>query len=175
MRNDCLTALLIILFSGNIYSQISQRDSLLLEISTEKNDTNRIRLLVQLGMNYAENDSMASVYLKEAYDLSLGRNYRYGRAFGQYYEVLELSQDGRYDQAIDKCKQCIESIDSLNLKVGVSVDEHSFTFQFSGQAGGKVPVLFRKSLTYYKSHGPIENTAICFHGIAGYYYSPCRL
>jgi hypothetical protein len=168
MRDRWLIIILFFLFSGISIARHSESDSLLMLISNETNDTSRIRLLVQLGMNYAGNDSLASVYLKEAYDLSAKNNYRYGLAFGQYYEVLELSRDGRFDEAIDKCKQCVESIDSLNINVGGPLMNIRFLFNSAGRQEAKFQYYSEKA-AYYKSHGPPENLAICYHAIAGYY------
>ena len=92
-----LTLLLIFLFNGINYGQTTEADKLRLQIVKETNDTVKINLLVKLGLNYAENDSLAIIYLKEAYELSVKKNYSYGLAFGQYYKVLQLTDIGKYD------------------------------------------------------------------------------
>jgi tetratricopeptide (TPR) repeat protein len=168
-RNSWSTAVLIILFAVSSLAQSSDADKLWLQISQEDNDTSRIKLLIQFGLNYAGNDSLASVLLKEAYDLSVKNKYRYGIAYGQYYDVLKLWQEGRIDQAIDKGKQCIEAIDSLHLVVGSPLVNIRFLFNLAGRQEERFNFYTEKA-AYYKSHGPPENLAVCYHAIAGYYY-----
>jgi tetratricopeptide (TPR) repeat protein len=168
-RCSWLTIFLIILFSGNSFGQQSEADKLRLQIAKETDDTNRIKLLIQLGMNVAENDSVAILSLKEANDLSVKKKYRYGLAYSQYYEVLDLCQKDRYEEAIHKCKQCIEELDSMHLVVGSPLVNIRFLFNQTGQQEEKFKYYSEKA-AYYKLHGPIENLTVCYHGIAGYYY-----
>jgi tetratricopeptide (TPR) repeat protein len=161
--------LLILLFNGNSFSQLSERDKLRLNINKAKNDTTRINLLIKFGLDYAENDSVAIICLREAYDLSLKKKYRYGMAFGQYYEVLDMARNGRYDEAIHKCKQCIEAIDSMHLIVGAPLVNIRFLYNSAGRQEEKFQYYSQKAV-YYKRHGPSENLANCYHGIAGYYW-----
>jgi hypothetical protein len=172
MKNTTLICLLIIflfiLFSSKSFAQTSVADKLRLEILAETDDTSRIKLLINLGLNYSENDSMASIYLKNAYELSVKENFRYGLAYGQYYKVLELTENCNYNEAIDKCKQCIESIDSLHFVVGGPLVNIRFWFNFAGKQEEKFKYYSEKA-AYYKQYGPMRNLATCYHGIAGYY------
>ena len=161
--------LLILLNGGNISGQQSEADKLRLQINKAKNDTSKINLLIKFGLNYAENDSVAINYLKEAYDLSVKKHYRYGQVYGQYYKVLELAEKGRYDEAIHKCKQCIEAIDSMHLIVGGPLVNIRFLYNSAGKQEEKFQYYSQKA-TYYKRNGPSENLVICYHGIAGYYW-----
>ena len=168
-RSSWLTIILIILVIGNTFAQLSDRDRLLEQIPKENNDTNRIKLLIQLGLNYAENDSLAIIYLKEAHDLSVKNKYRPGLAYGQYYEVLKLWLEGSIDEAIDKDKQCIEAIDSLHLVVGSPLVNIRFLYNIALRQEEKFQFYSEKA-AYYKRYGPMENLAVCYHGIAGYYW-----
>jgi tetratricopeptide (TPR) repeat protein len=163
-----LTILTFLLSDLNAAAQQSEADRLRLHISKETCDTGRIKLLVQLGLNYAENDSLAIAYLREAYDLSLKNKYRYGLAFGKYYEVLELWQKGKYDEAISKCKECIETIDSLHLTVGVPLVNLRFLYNSAGKQKEKFRYYSEKA-AYYKRNGLSENLTLCYHCIGGYY------
>jgi hypothetical protein len=169
MRISWYIRLLILFFSGSALSQTSGEDKLLLQISKETNDTSRIRLLIDFGFNSASSDSMASRYLKQAYDLSVKKIFRYGMAFGQYYKVLELSEKGRYDKAIDQCKQCIEAFDSMHL-IGLGpLLQMGYLFKSAGRQEEQVRYYSEKA-AYYRRHGPALNQAACYHSLAGYYH-----
>jgi adenylate cyclase len=170
-KNILLIIFLMLLLSGTVLARQSGIDKLQLQISKEPNDTCRIKLLIQLGLIYPVSSLEQLKCLKEAYDLSKKKNYRYGLVFGQYYEVLLLSSNGRYDEAIDKCKRCIDQLDSMHivqLLDGFPLSEIRVLFRSAGKQGEKFRYYTEKAV-FYKRHGPIENTADCFHGIAGYY------
>ena len=164
--------LLLILFSRGItFAVQSEVDKLHPLISKESNDTTRINLLIQSGLQYSFVSQEQISCFKEVFDLSRKINYPYGLAFGHYYEVLKLWQAGSYDSAIDKCKRCIDDLDSLNIvqKIeGYPLAEIRMLFYTAGKHQEKFRYYSDKVL-YYRRHGPIENTANCFHGIAGYY------
>jgi hypothetical protein len=85
---------LTLYFRGNTLAQNSMKDSLRLQIAKETNDTSRIKLLIRLWSEYEDFDSLNIRYLKEALDLSLKTKFRYGLAYGKYYDVLELRRNG---------------------------------------------------------------------------------
>ncbi len=164
--------ILIILFSGNIFAQLSGADKLRHIISKETNDTTRIKLLIQLGLSYPETDPEQDKYLQEAYDLSKKTNFRYGLAYGEYYEGILLLRSGRYEEALYKYKSSINRLDSL--RIVQSINGPLSTIRFVFNLAGKQPEKFRyysEKIVFYKRHGLYENTANCFHGIAGYYHS----
>jgi len=171
-RNIWSTLLLILLISGNLFAQLSNADKLKLKLSQETNDTSRIKLLLQLGLNFPENDSEQDKHLKEAYDLSKKTKFPYGLAYGQYYEGLLLSRIGRYDEAIDKYKSAIDRLDSLGVVQSINgpLSTIRFVFNIAGKQAEKLRY-YTEKVVFYKRRGPIENTANCFHGIAGYYNS----
>jgi len=49
-------------------------------------------------------------YFREAYDLSLKKNFRPGLIYGRYYEGLVLWNNHAYDQAIEKLKSAIDGL-----------------------------------------------------------------
>ncbi|MEI7725236.1 MAG: histidine kinase [Bacteroidota bacterium] len=160
--------LLILLFSGNTFGQPSVRDSLRMQLSRETNDTSRIKLLIQLGLNYFVADSAKITCLKEAIDLSEKKNFRYGLMFSQYYEGLLLVRVHRYDEAIDKYERCIDHLDSLHYPTSDLLGNLRMLFYLAGKQQERFRY-FSEKVTYYKSHGLVGNVAICYHSIAGYY------
>ena len=165
-----LFLLLILVFSRNTFAKLSKSDKLRLQIAKETNDTSKIKLLINLAINYFKSDSEHAGCLKEAYDLSRKHNYRYGLAYGQYYEGLLLQGKGRYEEAIDKCKQSIDVLDSM--KIIQSIDDPLGRIRYMFNIAGKQQEKFRyyaNKLAFYQRNGPTENMADCFHGLAGYY------
>ena len=71
--------------------------------------------MIALGSVYSEGEPEQDSCLKEAYDLSKKNKFRYGLAYGLYYEGLLLSKIGRDDEAIEKYKSCIDALDSLGV------------------------------------------------------------
>jgi len=171
VRNILLNLLLIILFSMNLVAQQSEDSKLRILISKESNDTTRINLLIKLGLNYPVSDTEQYNCMKEVYDLSRKNNYRYGLVFRNYYQALQLWRMYRYDEAIVKCKQCIDDLDSMYYKQYLAGPLSLIRFLFNS-AGKQVEKFkyYTDKVDFYKIHGPIENIADCYHGIAGYYW-----
>jgi len=164
--------ILFILFSGTGIAQSSDGAKLRLQILESTNDTAKVNRLIKLAYFYTESDSEAENCLKKAYDISKGINYRYGIILGKYNEVLQLSRLGRYDEAIEKCKRCINEMDSMQVIQYL----HSYPladirvlYNLAGQQEEKLKFYTEKTI-YYKIYGPHENLASCYHGIAGYYH-----
>ena len=77
-RNYWLIVILIVLFSIQTFAQPSDADKLRLQISKESNDTNKIKLLIRLGLLITLDQGESMKYLKEAYDLSLKKKLPHG-------------------------------------------------------------------------------------------------
>jgi tetratricopeptide (TPR) repeat protein len=162
--------LLIFLSGGNISAQKEVADKLLLQISKETNDTNKIKLLVKLGFNAAIKDSAEFKCFREIYELSKKRHFLYGLANYHYYEGIQLLKRQKYDKAIEKYKICIEELDSIHVIHLFYSPLASIRTVYNSLGRQEEKFLYYTGkLAYYKKHGPIENTATCFHGIAGYY------
>lgn len=164
--------ILIILFSGYTFAQPQEAEKLRKQISGESDSKIKADQLIKLAFFFPESDSEIEICLKEAYDISKKKNYRIGMVFGKYYEVLQLSRLGKYDEAIEKSKHCIAQMDSMN------VIQHLYWFPLSeirslynsaGRQGEKL-IYYEEKADYYRRYGPAENLAVCYHGIAGYYH-----
>ena len=95
-----LTLLLILLFFDYSVAQRTENDKLRiqklrLQLLKETNDTSKVTLLIALGSVYSEGEPEQDSCLKEAYDLSKKYKFRYGMAYGLYYEGLLLSRIGK--------------------------------------------------------------------------------
>lgn len=169
-RFICFLSVLVFLTGVHLCAQKSDAEKDRLQILNEANDTVKIKLLIKYGIKYYQYGVLDSC-LKVAYDLSRVHNYRYGLAFGQYYEGLQLVKKGEYDKAIDKYKRSIDELDSLHVIQflrGYPLAEIRVLYGLSGKQEERFRY-YREKLAYYNKYGPIENTANSLHGIAGYY------
>ncbi len=167
-----LIILLILLAGRNTSAQPSDADKLRLQIAKEANDTLKIKMLIDFSLNYAKDDKESDSCLKEAYMLSRVKKYKYGLAWGKYYEGRQLSAIGKYDEAIEKYNQSIEELNSMHViqySQGYPLSEIRVIYNLAGKQEEKFRY-YTEKLAFYKKYGPIENMANCFHGIAGYYY-----
>ena len=158
------------MFSGITLGQKNDVDELRFQISKETNDTNRVKLLIKLGLIYFDRDSLEDQCFLEVYNISKKTHFLYGLAYYHYYEGIQLSKNRKYDEAIDKYKSCIDELDSLHIIQPFRTPLSNIRALYNST--GKQEEKFRfytDKLTYYLMHGPIENTANCFHGIAGFY------
>jgi phage shock protein A len=171
-RYSFLTLLLFIFFSGKTFSQKSDVDSLRRLIANETNDTSKIKLLIQFGIRIAESEAEQDSCFMEVFELSKKNNFQYGLVFGEYHQGLLLARVGKYDEAIEKYKKCIDGLDILNIiqhTDGFPLWDIRSLFNSAGKQEAKF-LYYSDKIIYYKRFGPIENTANCFHGIAGYYW-----
>ncbi len=155
--------------SKSTFAQKAMRDSLQLKISKMASDTAKVKLLIDF--NYFFDDAERDSCLKVAYELSKKIGFRYGLIWGRFYEGRLLLHAGRYDEAIEKYKSCIDGLDSLGYIQNLTyrpLSEIRWLFNLAGKQEQKFQY-YNEKLAFYKKHGPIENTANCYHGIAGYY------
>jgi len=167
-----LLNILIILFSENTFAQTGEGEKLRVQISKENNLNMKADLLIKLALFYPEDDTETERYLKQAYDISMKTGYRKGIVFGQYYKVLQLSHQGKYDEAIEECKMCIAKMDSMQIvqyMYSYPLSDIRVLFNLAGKQEEKFEY-YNAKIDYYKEHGPIENLGSCYHGIAGYYH-----
>jgi len=168
-----LLILLILLFSMNTIAQTNEGDKLRVQLAKESNPTTKADQLIKLAFFFPEDDTETERCLKEAYDISKKTGYSYGLIVGQYYKVLELSRQGRYDEAIAKCKQCINEMDSRHIVqylYSYPLTDIRVLYNLAGKQEEKLE-FYTKKIAYYKRYGPTENLGSCYHGIAGYYHN----
>jgi sensor histidine kinase YesM len=122
-------------------------------------------------MNLASPGETSKLY-KEIYALSLKNNFRHGLLISRFSEVSQLADSGRFNEAIIRCNQIIDGLDSLGVPQPLGYPLNQIRFYYF--AAGRQLDMFRyysDKITYYKKHGPIENTAAGYHGLGRYYLS----
>jgi tetratricopeptide (TPR) repeat protein len=162
--------LLALVVSGNTLAQQTQGELLLDRISKENNDTSKIKLMVQYLMYYAPipEDKM---WYDKIQALSKKTNFRQGLLYYRLYEGLQLSEQGKFDEAIARVKSCIEGLDSLHVIQSYGYPLYQLRFIYI-QAGRQIDMFryYTDKVVYYKRYGPIENTSACYHSLGIYYH-----
>jgi tetratricopeptide (TPR) repeat protein len=166
-----LIALLILFINVNMFAQQSEKDKLRMQISKETNDTIKIKLMVRFVMVFGQFEGYEKWY-SEIHELSKKTNFRQGLIYNRFYEGLLLADENRYDEAIAKVKNCIDGLDSLRIVQPFAYPLYYIRYLF-WQAGKQLEMFqyYSDKVVYYRKHGPIENTADCYHGIGRYYQS----
>ncbi|KAA9037990.1 hypothetical protein FW778_14575 [Ginsengibacter hankyongi] len=117
-----ITFILIIFSVSNLFAQNKKLDELKLQLSKEKTDTGRIKLLInmgRLGFGRAKNDS-ALWYLQEALALSKKIHYRKGEIYARQEMTNFLRYTGNYPEAL---KMSLE-----NLKIDEQYHQYDALF-----------------------------------------------
>ena len=166
-----LSFLLILFFSRIGIAQKSEADSLRLLIAKETNDTSKVKLLIKLAFNADSKDSVEAECFREVYDLSKKNHYLYGLAQYHYYEGIHCLKAGSMMKPLKNTNMCINELDSIHFiqPFNFPLSTIRTIYNFVGKQEEKFRY-YTDKLAYYKKHGPIENTANCLHGIAGYYW-----
>ncbi len=87
-----------------------------------------------------------------------------------YYEALSLWNQKQPLQAISKMEEVITAFDQQHRKLGMYgiLGSIRIYYNYIGLQEERL-AFYQKKLKYYELNGPQENTAVCYHGIAGYY------
>lgn len=100
-----------------------QRDSLLKALSVSKEDTNRVLILKNLGVQYLDNQLDSAAYYANAFgELSRKLNYPWGiiTSLSMRAYVLENQFPSKEDEALTLDLQAIELAKKANLKKGLA-------------------------------------------------------
>jgi len=164
-----LVFLIISLFSLKTYAITPGGEILRAQLSKETHDTNKIKIIIRYVMLHPT-VSDRYLWFNEAQKLSLKNNYRAGLIYHRCLEGLHLADSGKIDAAIGKFRNCIDGLDSLGIVEPTSYPLNSIQelYDIAGKQFEKFQY-YTEKLRFYQKHGPMENTANCFHGIADYY------
>ncbi len=175
-KSHFISVVLILIFSTQpAFSQAVNfnynYDSLAKQLPHKTTDVEKIKLLTLLidmaPISSREPTQRQINYLDELITLN-----KKGGMDGNAYELMRecfgLWRSGEFENALSKCKKTIELFDKQKkvitpLLSGIRVlynrlNRQEDRFQF-----------YKMKLEYYLLNGPVENTAACYHGIAGYY------
>ena len=148
-------------------------DSLAGQLNKPQTDTERIKLLTLL-VNLAP-ESGRSTPTEKTVDY-LGQLVQYNKQVhfidGAPYEVwLEgyvAWRKGAFQEALAHLKKTVEIFDERKKALGRLLSSIRILYNQLNQQEERY-TYYKEKLDYYLINGPVENTAVCYHGIAGYY------
>jgi len=117
---SCLVLLLVILSPG-LFSQDAKRDSLLSVLASAKADTNKVKVLIDLGKElYRSAPQEALQYSKEAIGLATKLNFKGGLPLA--YKNAGLTEYGRgnFAEAINYWQQSRQAFEAVGDRAGVA-------------------------------------------------------
>ena len=108
--------------------------------------------------------------LKQLLELNARLNLYDDTPYKLFLSGLILWEKGSYLESIEKQKEAITAFDNYQRIQGLSgmLSEIRIFYNYLSLQDERL-AYYQEKLKYYQQHGPIENTASCYHGIAGYY------
>jgi tetratricopeptide (TPR) repeat protein len=154
-----------------MFAQQTGSEKILQQIEQEINDTIKINLMIRY-MRILGYSKGYSKFVVEIHDLSVKNNYMPGLMYHRFYEGVQLSDQGRYEEAITKVKSAIAGLDSLGIIQPFGSPLYFIRYIF-WKAGKQIEMFryYSDKIVYYKRYGPIENMGNCYHGLGQYYRS----
>lgn len=96
----CLSSVFLLSISANSQLSQAQIDSLVIELSKASDDTNKVKLLLNLGNEVGYTDlNKALEYAQQGYELSKKLDYEYGKASMSYLTGITYMDMGIYSMA----------------------------------------------------------------------------
>jgi len=171
-----ISILWIFIFSGSAFCQnylaTAQYDSLARELPKKTTDAEKIKVLQQLidlEPEFPIKPTQQVINnLDQLIDLNNKAQVIDAAGYKSLRESYQLWRNGNFERALIGCKKSIELFDKqkkvhfrflLQIRVLHNLlNKQDDRFKY-----------YTEKLNYYLLNGPQENTAACYHGIAGYY------
>jgi class 3 adenylate cyclase len=154
-------------FLQNIF-MLNNVDSLKACLDTVKNDEAKLRLMARLYFTTSETHT--PTFLAELRSLNSKGNLIDEGAINHYDNYVQFAHRNQFREAIAELKLVIDWFDK-QMSISTVSDPLSEIRTIYNAAGLREERLafYQQKLDYYLRNGPQENTATCYHGIAGYY------
>jgi two-component system NtrC family sensor kinase len=148
-------------------------DSLKTLLPLQKADKDRLHILQQL----VDVDPTFSIREPENVDRLLELNEKLHLIDPYPYQLLKKAW--RYDsngltrQALNTTELAVHAFDKQHKQIYYLLFNMRLYYNRLNDQEARLK-FYRQQLEYYQVNGPVENTAPCYHGIAGYYYYKAR-
>jgi two-component system NtrC family sensor kinase len=168
--------LLVLLMIRHSYAQNCPKcnlDSLYKQVDKQKTDGDKLKLLQQIILDdfYSANLSdqpTTGTALERFVELSKKNNTVNAAPYIAYYSAITLYTQHKYEQSLTQLKLAIKGFDQekrvidpllmLGRVLYNNLDRQDERYSF-----------YQEKLNYYLVNGPVENTAVCYHALGGYY------
>ncbi len=155
-------------------AQTPHIDSLRTLLKTEGRTTDRVDHLIQLAFELSaeETSTERERLLDEANALAGELHYPNGLAYAPMSDAFRHQRAKRYPEAIAAYKVCIARLDAAGEEQGMGSPLGSIRSLYNAAGLQQERFEFyRDALERYRRTGPALNTAVCEHGLGGYYMS----
>ena len=175
--------IVLIIFFGlifyNVFAQtlwIRQRDSLLKALSVSKEDTNRVLILKNLGVQYLDNQLDSAAYYANVFgELSKKLNFTWGiiTSLSMRAYVLENQFPSKEDEALTLDLEAIQLAKKANLKKGLANVYNNTAIIYEEIKGDHASSLgyYLKALDVYAQIKDSPDMAMCYSNIGEVYNS----
>ena len=166
--------LIFIISIQSLFSQIVNfnYDSLARQLPLKTTDAEKIKLLsllVDRNPEFAiEPQQRLMTYLDELIALNKKKAAIDGTPYELMRESYKLWRMGDLENALSGCKRTVEIFDKQNKVINPLLNQIRVLYNRLNKQNDRFQY-YKTKLEYYLLNGPVENTAPCYHGIAGYY------
>ncbi|MDA3906571.1 MAG: ATP-binding protein [Bacteroidales bacterium] len=175
-NNIFLTLMLIITFERDGFSQSVHfnydYDSIVNQLPLLKTDAEKIESLILLIDGnpevITEPQSNQISFLKQLIELNNKNMTINIEPYAELDEAFSIWLAGDYENALVKIKRSIDLFDQQKKIIAPLLMQMRTLFNLMNNQDERFN-FYKEKLNYYLINGPAENTASCYHGIAGYY------
>jgi two-component system, NtrC family, sensor kinase len=148
-------------------------DSLARQLPLQKTDGEKIKVLCLLAIDGSPEFSREPPdrlinYLEQLIELNKKTPVIDIKPYAKMKESYEQWQNGDFENALGNLKSAIDLFDKQKKVITPLLTEIRTLYNLMNNQEGRFE-FYKEKLNYYLLNGPVENTAACYHGIAGYY------
>ena len=148
-------------------------DSLVKQLPLKSTDAEKIKLLTLLVDLYPEfpiqPPDVMMAYLEQLIALNKKSPVIDSHSYESMYESFVQWRNGSLDNALSNFSKTIDLFDQQKKIIINSLGEIRDLYNRLNRQEERLQY-YKRKLDYYLLNGPAENTAPCYHGIAGYYF-----
>jgi two-component system, NtrC family, sensor kinase len=158
-------------FSQNVHFNYDY-DSLAKKLPLQKTDAEKIKILVLLVDGSLEISTQPSdvhfLYLEQLIRLNDQKPFIQIKGYVKLHEGYKAWQGGDLEHALITIKEAIELFDQEKKVIAPLLTKIRTLYNRLNKQEERYE-FYKGKLKYYQLNGPVENTAACYHGLAGYY------
>ena len=147
-------------------------DSLAKQLPLQRDDAERIKILVLLVDGSPEISTQPStgslVHLEQLIELNKKSPVTGIEGYIRMHESYKAWQNGDLEYALISIKKAVDLFDKEKKVIAPLLTKIRTLYNRLNKQEERYE-FYKEKLNYYQLNGPVENTASCFHGLAGYY------
>ena len=143
------------------------RDSLITQLPLAKSGAEKIKLLI-LIIDFDPTLDTANYFIEQLIDLN--KNYQLidDAPYKKIKQANDFHRNKQYTQALESYHNAVELFDKKKKKIVSLLLGFRNVYNLLNKQEERYKY-YKEKLDYYLVNGPSENTAACYHGVAGYF------